>query len=134
MPASIQHLLNDLWKGRFGDSVDATLQVYEELNSIITKEHINLLRSFLDQDDIGFWMRELITATLLEIGGSEYIPLGLEMLHQNSLEGHDSDSLEQSLVGVAEEDKSSSKALLEHVLNGSSSHLHEDAQWLLEYC
>ncbi|MFC4994717.1 hypothetical protein [Rubritalea tangerina] len=134
MSTSITPLLESLWNGRHGDSLDDTLKVYDKLNTLITENHIEELKAFVNKNGIGFWLSELITVTVLETGGSNLLPFGLEVLYRHSLEDHDSDALATTLIGTVEAEPEQSKVILEEISNSGAQHLHEDALWLLDFC
>ena len=134
MKTAIKGDLAIMWRGRNGEAIDDTLAAYNRINSSTTSADIPELLSFIQQDDIGFWVRELLMVPVLCEGGSRYLLDVFEAMRKNEVEGHNSSILTAELEGYVEMNPEKCKPLLEDLLSDDDSLYSDYADWLLEYC
>src|SRR5690349_16805010 len=83
--------LEILWSDFNDYDVEEKLESFERLKNSATKDDLPQLISALKSEKSDFWIRELLSEPVSELGGSEYLPELLESLQKNFDEGHDND-------------------------------------------
>lgn len=134
MKTTITDDLATMWNGRNGEAVDDTLAAYDRINNHATREDVPQLLSFIEQDDIGFWIRELLMVPILFEGGSRYLLDVFEAMRKNEAEGHNNAILTSELEGYVEMNPDECRPLLKTILAKDASLYRDYADWLLEYC
>lgn len=117
-----------------GDDVDAQLEDFERLDREATKDDLPILLNALRANDAGFWVRELISETVLKLGGVSMLPEVLRALEQNFREGHDNDSLQEVLAAFAEENRPEVMKALDALDPARDGIKPRTLDWLYEFC
>jgi len=134
MKTSLEDDLSVMWRGRTGENLESTLAAFERICLSASKADVPRLIDFLEDDNVGFWLRELLMQPVLSCGGALFIEPTMAVLCKNELEGYDSDSLSAYLMDYVELNTNKCRPILHNILSDVSSPYHDEAEWLLEYC
>lgn len=126
--------LEILWSDFALNDVEQKLEAFERLKNSATKNDLPQLISALKSEKSDFWIRELLSEPISELGGSEYLPELLEALQKNYDDGHDNNSFCFFLVEMAESEPEVYKANLLKLIDLPNFEYKDHAKWLLEFC
>jgi hypothetical protein len=128
---SIEEIIDFLINGH---DVDAQLRAFGQLKVSVTKNDLPLLLQTIKSETCGFWVRELLSEPIIDLGGAEALPELLAALQKNYEEGHDNDSFTAFLMDLAESDPVGAREQLVKMAKTASPSELKDINWLLEYC
>ena len=134
MNTAIDKELEILWSNFEESDVDAKLEAFERLKLAAKKEDLPQLLDALKSDRNDFWVRELLSEPISELGGSKYLPELFDALQKNYDEGHDNDGFNHFLTEIAWAEPESCKNKLTELLSNENFQHREAAEWLLEFC
>ncbi len=80
--------------------VDEKLAASDRLNAACGKHDLPQLVELIKSSKNDFWVRELLSQPICELGGTEYLVELFEALNMNSKEGHDNDIFCHHLIEV----------------------------------
>ncbi len=130
----IEKELEILWSDFDENDVEDKLESLERLKNSATKDDLPQLVSALKSEKNDFWIRELLSYPISEIGGSEYLPDLFEALQKNYDEGHDNDSFLHNLTEIAYSEPALCKKKLVELIATPDFKYKNHAEWLLEFC
>lgn len=116
------------------DTVELRLQAFERLKSVATKADLPQLIDALKSEKSDFWIRELLSEPIAELGGPAQLGDLLVALKKGADEGHDNDGFCFHLTEMAEMHPHACRQELEFLLKDQSCQFREEAAWLLEFC
>lgn len=123
-----------MFEGSANNEVDAVIASFEELKRISTAGDLPELVAAMQSDRSDFWLRELLSEPITQIGGCNYLPVLFDALEKGEDEGHDNDGFCFHLTELAAADPISCRVKLEAML-AKPGHKHKEiAEWLLEFC
>jgi hypothetical protein len=131
---SVESLLALIFEGSANNEVDSVLANFEELKRISTVADLPVLISAMQSEQSDFWLRELLSEPIAQIGGCNYLPILFDALQKGEDEGHDNDGFCFHVTEMAASDPISCRVKLEAMI-AAPGHKHKDkAEWLLEFC
>jgi hypothetical protein len=130
----IEKELEILWSDFNDYDVEEKLESFERLKNSATRDDLPQLVSVLESEKTDFWIRELLSEPILELGGSDYLPELFEALQKNYDDGHDNDSFCFFLTELAESKPELCKKKLLELINSPTFEHKDRAKWLLEFC
>jgi hypothetical protein len=130
----IEKELGILWSDFKDYDVQEKLETFEKLKNSATREDLPRLISALKSEKNDFWIRELLSELISEIGGSEYLLELFEALQKNYNEGHDNDSFCFFLTELADSEPESCRKKLLELIDSPNFEYKNHAIWLLEFC
>lgn len=134
MNETIENELEILWSDFNDYDVEDKLEAFEKLKNSASKNDLPELISALKSEKSDFWIRELLSEPISELGGSEYLPELFEALQKNYDDGHDNDSFCFFLVEMAESEPKLCRANLLKLLDLPNFKYKDHAKGLLEFC
>jgi hypothetical protein len=134
MNTAIVEELEILWSDFEENDVDTKLEAFERLKAIAKKEDLPQLLDALKSERNDFWVRELLSEPISDLGGSKYLPELFDALQKNYDEGHDNDGFNHFLTEIAWAEPEACKEKLEQLLANEDFQHREAAEWLLEFC
>lgn len=123
-----------LWSDFDDYDVEQKLESFERLRNSATKDDLPQLISALKSEKNDFWIRELLSEPISELGGSEYFPELFEALQKNYDEGHDNDGFCFFLTELANSEPELCKKNLLKLIDSPEFKFRNHAEWLLEFC
>lgn len=126
--------LEILWSDFDNYDVEQKLEAFERLKSSAIKDDLPQLVSALKADKSNFWIRELLSEPISDLGGFEYLPELFEALQKNYDEGHDNDSFCFFLTELAESEPELCKTSLLKLIDLPNFKYKKHAEWLLDFC
>src|SRR4026207_2232543 len=93
--------------------VDGVLEAFERLKSIAREADLPALVAAIQSPKNNFWTRELFAEPICDLGGADYLEPLLEAAQLGLDEGHDNDSFDCHLTGLAETEPEKCRAKLE---------------------
>ena len=130
----IEKALEILWSDFRDYDVDEKLESFERLKNSALKDDLPQLISALKSKKTDFWIRELLSEPISELGGSDYLPELLEALQKNYDDGHDNDGFCFFLTELAESEPELCKIKLLELIDSPTFEHKDSAKWLLEFC
>lgn len=130
----IENALNILWADFDEYDVDAKLRAFEQIRLSATEADLPQLVLALQSELSDFWVRELLSEPISQIGQAKYLSELLEALNKNYDAGHDNDSLCHLLIELAESEPEKCKEQLLTMLSDENFKFQSDAEWLLTFC
>ncbi len=130
----IEKELEILWSDFNDYDVEEKLESFERMKNSATKDDLPQLISALKSEKNDFWIRELLSEPISELGGSEYLSELFEALQKNFNEGHDNDGFCFFLTELAESEPELCKKQLLELIDSPSFKHKNHAEWLLEFC
>lgn len=130
----IEEEMEILWSSFDENDVDPKLAAFYRLKASCSEKDIPRLVELLKSEKNDFWVRELLSEPICDLGGSQYLPELFEALALNAQEGHDNDGFHHFLTEVAESEPQKCKNKLNELLS-EPEYIHRDkAEWLLSFC
>jgi hypothetical protein len=126
--------LEILWSDFDENDVEQKLEAFERLKNSACKDDLPQLIAALGTEKNDFWIRELLSEPISELGGSEYLPELFEALQKNYEEGHDNDGFCFFLTELAESKPKLCKEKLFELIDSPNFEYKNHAEWLLEFC
>ena len=130
----IEKEMQVLWSDFENCDVEQKLAAFERLKAVCTEKDLPQLVELLNSDKNDFWVRELLSEPISDLGGSEYLPELFDALELNKIEGHDSDSFHHFLTEIAWAEPELCKNKLQELLAQAEFRHKELAEWLLTFC
>ena len=134
MNSVISKELEVLWADFNESDLDEKLAAFERLNTAATTDDLPQLIDALKSDRNDFWVRELLSEPISELGGSKYLSELFDALQINYAEGHDNDGFNHFLTEIAWAEPQACKAKLLELLSDESFAHKKAARWLIEFC
>ncbi len=134
MNQAIAKELEILWSEIGENNVDSKLRAFERLKTASTKKDLPQLVEALKSEKNDFWMRELLSDPISDLGGVDYLPELFDALQKNYDDGHDNDGFHHHLMEIAWSEPAKCKQILSGLLATEEFNHREIAQWLLEFC
>lgn len=134
MNKAITKELENLWSDFAENDVDEKLEAFGRLKAAATKEDLPQLLDALESGRSDFWVRELLSEPISDLGGSKYLPELFDALQKNYDEGHDNDGFNHFLTEIAWAEPEACKEKLAELLANEKFKHREAAMWLLEFC
>ena len=126
--------LEILWSDVDKNDVSVKLEAFERLKAITTKNDLSQLVDAIKSERNDFWIRELLSDLISDLGGADYLTELFDALQKNYEEGHDNDAFHHQLMEIAwAEPTKCRQKLLELMATDGFVH-KEAAQWLLAFC
>jgi len=123
-----------LWSDFNEYNVEEKLESFERLKNSATKDDLPQLISALKSEKSDFWIRELLSEPISELGGSKYLSELFGALRKNYDEGHDNDGFCFFLTELAESEPELCKKTLLELIDSPNFEYKNHAEWLLEFC
>ena len=123
-----------LWGDYDVYSVDQKLASFERLKNAIHTEDIPQLIEFLKSKRSDFWVRELLSEPICEIGGAIYLNDLFDAFALNEQDGHDNDSFSHFLIELAQSDPRGCRQNIVKLLQNPEYKHARIAEWLLTFC
>ena len=114
--------------------VDAVIEAFERLKSVATEADLPSLVAAIRSPRNNFWTRELLSEPISRLGGSDYLEVLFEAAQLGLDEGHDNDSFDANLDGIAYVEPEKCRTKLEELLARPDFTYREAATALLESC
>ena len=130
----IEDEMKILWSDFEEYDVDQKLQAFERLKKSTTEEDLPRLVELLKSENNDFWVRELLSEPISDLGGTKYLPELFDALNLNEQEGHDNDGLNHFLTEIAWSDPEGCKEKFSSLLALPAFRHREAAEWLLTFC
>jgi hypothetical protein len=134
MNQAIAKELEILWSDFDDNDVDSKLDAFERLKAATTKNDLPQLIDAIKSFRNDFWIRELLSEPISDLGGADYLPELFDALQKNLEEGHDNDGFHHHLMEIAWFEPVKCKQVLLGLLANEDFIHRETAQWLLEFC
>lgn len=134
MNKAIAKELEILWSDFEEHDIDEKLSAFERLKVAASKEDLPQFINALKSDRNDFWVRELLSEPVSDLGGSKYLPELFDALQKNYHKGHDNDGLNHFLTEIAGAEPAACRKALEELLANDNFRHREAADWLLEFC
>src|SRR5882757_10756979 len=113
------------------NDIDASIKAAKAISKVAGPEHVKELYSLLQSPS--FFVRETASVPLARLEGIEALPYLFRAMKQGELDGHDNDSLTDTLIGLIESNKKKVTPLLLDMLKSSESGARADAVWALGF-
>ena len=126
--------LEILWSDFSENDVEQKLESFGRLKNAATKDDLPQLISALKSGKSDFWIRELLSEPISELGRSEYLPELFEALERNYDEGHDNEGFCFFLTELADSEPESCNENLLKLIESPDFKYKKHAEWLLEFC
>ncbi|MES9902385.1 MAG: hypothetical protein ABW168_06835 [Sedimenticola sp.] len=130
----IANELEILWSSFEAHDVDEKLLAFHRLKAASTKNDLPQLIEALKSKRNDFWVRELLSEPISDLGGIEFLPELFDALKKNEDEGHDNDGFCHNLTEIAWAENEACKKQLTELMKSDDSRYKENAKWLLEFC
>lgn len=130
----IEKGLEILWSDFNDYDVEEKLESFERLKNSATIDDLPQLISALKSEKTDFWVRELLSQPISELGGSYYLPELFEALQKNYDDGHDNDGFCFFLTELADSETELCKKKLLELIDSPTFEYKNHAKWLLEFC
>jgi hypothetical protein len=130
----IPKFMGIMWSSFEEFNVEQKLEAFDELKCSIEEDDLPQLLEMLASNKNDFWVRELLSEPICELGGSDCLPELFDALALNESEGHDSDSFCHFLTELAAAEPNRCKAQLKSLATAKNEKYKEYSEWLLEYC
>ena len=130
----IEKELKILWSDFKDYDVEEKLESFKRLKNLATTDDLPQLISALKSEKSDFWIRELLSEPISELGSCEYLPELFDALQKNYDDGHDNDSFCFFLAELAESKSDLCKKKLLELIDSPTFEHKERAEWLLEFC
>ena len=130
----IEKEMEIIWSDFDDYDVDQKLQAFERLKACATEEDLPRLVELLKSEKNDFWVRELLSEPISDLGGTKYLVELFDALEINEKEGHDNDGFNHFLTEIAWSDPEGCKAKLSELLAEKDFRHQEVAKWLLTFC
>jgi hypothetical protein len=114
--------------------IDGVLAAFERLKEKATSDSVPQLVSAMHSPRSNFWIRELLSEPICELGGSDYLDVLLDAAQLGLDEGYDNDGFHFHLTELAISDPVLCRAKLEQLLEREDFRHREAAHWLLDFC
>jgi len=131
---SIETLLKVMFEGLANNDVDVVLGSFDELKHTCTMADLPALVSAMQSEQSDFWLRELLSGPITELGGCDCLPVLFNALSKGEIEGHDNDLFCSHLRDMARTYPISCREKLASMIATPDFKHLEMAQWLLGYC
>jgi len=131
---SIESLLKVMFEGLANNDVDAVLGSFDELKHTCTIADLPALVSAMQSEQSDFWLRELLSGPITELGGCDCLPVLFNALSKGEVEGHDNDLFCSHLTAMAAADPIACREKLASMMAVPDYRHLEMTQWLLGYC
>jgi hypothetical protein len=127
-------LLRSMFEGSARNDIDSVLSAFGELKRTCTASDLPALVDAMQSDHSDFWLRELLSEPISQIGGCAYLSVLFDALERGEREGHDNDGFCFHLTEMAASDPIACRAALDAII-ATPRHKHKEvAEWLLEFC
>ena len=130
----IEKEMEILWSDFDSYDVDQKLAAFERLKDSASEEDLPRLVELLKSERNDFWVRELLSEPISDLGETTYLVDLFEAHELNQKEGYDNDSLNHFLTEIAWSDPQGCKAKLSELLAKKNFRHKEVAEWLLTFC
>ena len=130
----IEQEMKVLWADFDVYDVDQKLASFERLKSAAKEEDLPRLIELLKSEKNDFWVRELLSEPICDLGGAKYLDDLFDALELNKQEGHDNDLFLHFLTEVAETDTEDCRQSLMNLLQIPEYKHKRMAEWLLTFC
>lgn len=130
----IEQEIKILWADFDVYDVDQKLASFERLKNAAKEEDLSRLIELLKSEKSDFWVRELLSEPICELGGTKYLDDLFDALELNKQEGHDNDLFLHFLTELAETDTEGCRQSLMNLLQNPEFKHKEAAEWLLSFC
>jgi len=130
----IEEEMKILWSDFDIYDVDQKLASFERLKSAVKEEDLPQLIELLKSEKSDFWVRELLSEPICELGGTTYLNDLFEALALNEQDGHDNDGFRYFLMEIALLNPQGCHQSLVDLLQNPEFKYKEKAQWLLSFC
>ena len=134
MSQFIEKEMDILWSDFEDYGVEQKLEAFERLKKSATEEDLPKLVELLKSARNDFWVRELLSEPISDLGGTKYLSDLLDALELNEQEGHDNDGFNHQLIEIAWADPDGCKEKLINLLADPTFRHREVAEWLLTFC
>ncbi len=131
---SIETLLKVMFEGSVNNDVDVLLGSFDELKRTCTIADLPASVSAMQSEQSVFWLRELLSGPITELGGCDCLPVLFNALSKGEIEGHDNDLFCSNLRDMARADPIACWEKLESMTAVPDFKHLEMARWLLGYC
>jgi len=123
-----------LWSDFESFDVDEKLSAFSRLKDSATEADLPRLVEHLVSDRNDFWVRELLSEPICDLGGPRYLAELFEAHELNEREGHDNDGFNHFLTEIAWADSEGCRNKLTELMAKPNFRHKEIAQWLLDFC
>ncbi|MFV7666713.1 hypothetical protein [Shewanella sp. BJSY2023SW005] len=130
----IEDEMEILWSDFEDYDVDQKLEAFERLKASVTEGDLPRLVELLKSERNDFWVRELLSDPISDLGGTKYLLELFDALELNEREGHDNDGFNHCLTEIAWSDPKGCKKELASLLAQPNFRHREVAEWLLTFC
>jgi hypothetical protein len=134
MNQAIAKELEILWSDFGENDVDTKLKAFACLKAAATKNDLPQLVDALKSERNDFWVRELLSEPISDLGGIDYLPELFDALQKNYDDGHDNDGFHHHLMEIALAESAKCKQKLLELMATDVFEHKEAAQWLLGFC
>ena len=114
--------------------IDGVLAAFGRLKEKATADCVADLVAAMQSPRSDFWIRELLSEPLCELGGPDCLEALLDAAQLGLEEGHDNDGFHFHLTEMAEAEPVKCRAKLEELMGNDNFRHRERATWLLEFC
>ena len=130
----IEQEMKVLWSDFDVYDVDQKLASFERLKSAAKEEDLPRLIELLKSEKSDFWVRELLSEPICDLGGTKYLVDLFDALELNKQEGNDNDTFHHFLTEIAWSDPEGCRQSLMTLLKNPEFKHKETAEWLLLFC
>jgi len=130
----IEREMEILWSDFKNYDVDQKLESFKRLKNSATLDDLPRLVELLTSDKNDFWVRELLSEPISDLGGTTYLLELFDALELNEQDGHDNDGFNHSLIEIAWSDPEGCQKKLNILLAEPNFRHREVAEWLLTFC
>ncbi|MBI3482601.1 MAG: HEAT repeat domain-containing protein, partial [Bacteroidetes bacterium] len=113
------------------NEIEASIKAAKAISKVAGPEHVKELYSLLQSPN--FFVRETAAVPLTRLEGIKVLPHLFRAMEQGELDGHDNDSLTNTLIGLIESNKKKVTPLLLDMLKSSENGARADAVWALGF-
>jgi hypothetical protein len=131
---NIPQFMEIMWSSFDEFNVEQKLEAFDELKLSIKKDDLPQLLEMLASAKNDFWVRELLSEPICELGGTDCLPELFAALALNESEGHDNDGFCHFLTELAASEPDKCKVQLKNLASLDNDKYKEYSEWLLEYC
>jgi hypothetical protein len=134
MNTDISKEIEILWHYEDINEIEVKIEAIERINKLATEEDLPQLVDALKSQKSNFWIRELLSQPISEIGKAKYLDELFDAMLKNYDDGHDNDGLAFFLSEIASIEPIGCRAkLIDLALIPNYRHLGY-VHWLLEFC